>query len=294
MANNCAADGIPGDFPGGNITATVTSGGGAGVLEAETSDALTYGLVWMPEFADFSFSADYFEIEIEGEVTLLGAATIVSQCYNSEDFANEPLCAQVTRDPDDFSITDVEGGYLNIANQMNRGVDFKAVYTTDTPIGNLYLSYDHTVQIEASRQLFADSQRLDYTGEFGNPKHVGNFNARLSYSDWDFNWTARYIGEVSNYERYGVGEYDDTLSYRGEEVRLVMHSDAYITHAFSVARTFDNNIDLTFGVANAFDKEPPRVSAPGGSRISRRGTAAFYSQYDWLGRRVFLNLGYNF
>lgn len=294
LADNCAADGIPGDFPGGNITATVTSGGGAGVLEAETSDALTYGFVWMPEFTDFSLSVDYFEIEIEGEVTLLGAATIVSQCYNSEDFANEPLCAQVTRDPDDYSITDVEGGYLNIANQMNRGVDFKAVYTTNTPIGNLYLGYEHTVQIEASRQLFADSLRLDYTGEFGNPKHVGNLNARLSYEDWDFNWTARYIGEVSNYERYGQGEYDDTLSYRGEEVRLVMDSDAYITHAFSVARNFDNGIDLTFGVANAFDKEPPRVSAPGGSRISRRGTAAFYSQYDWLGRRVFLNLGYSF
>lgn len=296
LAANCASAGVPGDWPGGNITATVSEGGGAGVLEAETSDSLTYGFVWIPYSSGFSMSVDYFDIDIDGEVTSLTPGQITSRCFNSEDFANEPLCAQIEREqgPDDFSITEVTGGYLNIANQINRGVDFNFGYQTETPIGELRLGYEHTIQIEASRQLFADSIREDYTGEIGNPKNVGNFTAELAYNDWRYNWTVRYLDKTDNYERYGNGEYDDTVTYRGEEQRVLLEAGSFFYHAFSATKAFDSGIEATLGVANAFDKEPPRVSAPAGSNIVRRGSSAFYSQYDWLGRRVFFNLAYNF
>ncbi|KKO44253.1 TonB-dependent receptor [Arsukibacterium ikkense] len=295
VANNCAADGIPANFGGGAISATVTTGGGAGQLGAETSVAKTLGLVWIPEFADFSASIDYFDIQITGEVTNLTAAQIVGNCYFSENFGTEPLCNQFDRDPTDLRITDVRGGYLNIATQVNRGFDLTLGYRVDTPIGQLSATYQHTRQLEASQQLFATSEPIDRTGEFGRPRDVGNLMVALDYEDWTFNWTARYVGEVSNYTRYGQGEYRDTTTYRGDEVKVVLHSDAVIYHAFSVTKDFrDAGVDVTFGVANAFDKEPPRVSAPGGSGISRQGTAAFYSQYDWLGRRMFLNMSYQF
>lgn len=293
VANNCAADGIPANFGGGAISATVTTGGGAGQLSAETSISKTIGLVWIPEFADFTASLDYFDIQITGEVTNLSAGQIVGNCYRSESFATEPLCTQFDRDPTDLRITNVRGGYLNIATQINRGYDLTLGYKMDTPIGPLSLSYQHTRQLEASQQLFRTSEPIDRTGEFGRPKDVGNLMVALDYDDWTFNWTARYVGSVSNYTRYGQGEFRDTGSYRGQQVRLVLHSDAVIYHAFSVTKDFsDAGIDLTFGVANAFDKEPPRVSNIGG--ISRQGTAAFYSQYDWYGRRMFMNVSYSF
>lgn len=295
VANNCAADGIPADFAGGAITATVTTGGGAGQLGAETSVSETIGLVWLPEFDTHRFSAsvDYFDITITGEVTNLSAGQIVGNCYSSETFSTEPLCTQFDRDPTDLRITDVRGGYLNIATQVNRGLDFTVNYGTDTPIGRFSATYQHTRQLEASRQLFANSDPIDRTGEFGSPKDVGNLMVGLTYEDWTFNWNARYVGEVSNYERYGVGTYRDTGSYRGQTVKLVLHSDAVIYHAFSVTKEFTTTgLDLTFGVANAFDKEPPKVSAIGG--VTRLGTSAFYSQYDWLGRRLFMNVSYNF
>ena len=49
------------------------------------------------------------------------------------------------------------------------------------------------------------------------------------------------------------------------------------------------------GVANLTDEEPPRVTARStANEVDVLGKAAFYSQYDWLGRRVFANLTMNF
>lgn len=287
VADNCAADGIPADFGGGAISATVTTGGGAGQLEAETSVAKTVGLVWIPEFIDnFSASIDYFNIEITGEVTSLSAGQIVGNCYISDTFGTEPLCSQFDRDPTDLRITDVRGGYLNISTQVNRGIDMQLGYRIDTPVGELSATYQHTRQLEASQKLFATSEPLDRTGEIGSPKDVGNLMVALDYDDWTFNWTARYIAAVSNGDNI-------TTTYRGEDVRIVVDADAVVYHAFSVTKEFrDAGLDVTFGVANAFDKEPPKVSSS--ARVSRLGTSAFYSQYDWLGRRLFLNASYSF
>ena len=53
---------------GGTITATVISGGGFGVLEAETSESNTIGIVWTPGFANLSVSLDYFDIQVDDQV----------------------------------------------------------------------------------------------------------------------------------------------------------------------------------------------------------------------------------
>lgn len=293
VATNCAAAGVPGSFTGGAISAEVISGGGAGVLEAETSTAETFGLVWIPDFTNFSASVDYFSIEIDGEVTLLTPGEIVSNCYLSENFSTEPLCSQFERNLDDLRIETVRGGYLNIASQSIEGVDIVMDYYRDTPIGRLTMRYEHTVQLEAGEKLFATSEVIDRIGEFGSPKNVGNLTVALNYEDWSFNWLARYVGAVDNYERYGLGTYRDTGLIRGEEVKLKLESGSIIYHTFSVTNNFgDSGLVGTLGMANVFDKEPPKVSSIGG--ITRAGSAAFYSQYDWLGRRVFMNLSYSF
>jgi len=55
----------------------------------------------------------------------------------------------------------------------------------------------------------------------------------------------------------------------------------------------DIGIRVLLGVANLTDEEPPQVSIRG-SDISTVGNAAFYSQYDWLGRRIFMNVTWDF
>ncbi|MBT1061977.1 TonB-dependent receptor [Bowmanella sp. Y26] len=296
IAQNCAADGIPGDYAGGAISADVLTGGGAGVLEAETSVAKTIGFVWQPGFADISLSVDYFDFLIEDEVTKLGASTIVRQCYDSDTFATEPLCRQFQRSDVDNRIEEIRDSYLNVATQTNKGVDISLKYRTETQYGMLVLSTDHTFQTESEQQLFADSKIEDTNGEFGDPKHVATFNMALDQDEWSFNWNVRYVGKVSNYLSYGNDEEERfDASYRGETVRVILHDDGTFYHAFSASKTFgDSGLSATFGVANAFNKKPPRVSTLDVGELDYSGNSAFYSQYDWLGRRFFLTMSYDF
>ena len=50
------------------------------------------------------------------------------------------------------------------------------------------------------------------------------------------------------------------------------------------------SLDVILGVANVFDKAPPRISSSGFDL----GNTVLASQYDFIGRRVFANLRYNF
>ena len=293
LADNCAADGLPATFTGGASSATIISGGGAGVLKAETSVSETYGFVWTPDFINFSVSADYFDIEIDQEVTELTGAQIVRQCYLSSNFATEPLCNQFDRSSIDQRIEEIRSGFLNIASQRNRGVDIEMAYDLDTEYGAYSFSYEHTIQLQATRRLFATSPEDSYVGDFGRPKHVSNFRIGWMKDDWSANYTVRFVDSVDEYEEYGNGTYRDTATIRGQQVRLVLDADDTFYHSVSVTNKMPSTgITATLGVANLFDQEPPRVSSLGG--VTREGNAAFYSMYDSYGRRVFLNLSYQF
>lgn len=282
LADNCAADGIAEDFSGAAISATVITGGGLGVLKAETSTAKTIGLVWQPEFTNLSVSVDYFDIQIDDEVSQLGAATIVFQCYNSEFYPNEPLCDQFDRDPIDSKITDIRDSYINVATQRNRGWDLQATWVTETGLGLLTLETQHTFQIEDSVAVFADTER-DLNGNLGDPKWTGRASATLDKGNWSASWVANMIGPANNYR------YQDPIgSLFGRDVRLKLDTDTVLYHNASVAYSFDNGITFRGGIANVFDDEPPRLSAS--SVVSRQGYSAFYSQYDWEGRTFFANL----
>jgi outer membrane receptor protein involved in Fe transport len=60
-------------------------------------------------------------------------------------------------------------------------------------------------------------------------------------------------------------------------------------HTVSGSYTYED-FDFIVGVANILDEEPPRISASGFDL----GNAALYSQYDFIGRRVFANVRYSF
>jgi len=77
------------------------------------------------------------------------------------------------------------------------------------------------------------------------------------------------------------------------DIDLIGESRTY--HSLSASREFDNGVIARIGVANALDEEPPRLTDRGtGTEVEVLGNSAFYSQYDWLGRRYFVNLSMNF
>jgi len=294
VADNCAADGLAPTHTAGAITPTIVTGGGLGVLKPETSTSRVVGFVWTPEFADLNFSIDWFDIQIESEVTQLGSGTIVARCYQSNSFATDPLCDQFDRDPTTNAITEVRDSFINIAEQVNRGVDIAFSYSRDIGPGSFNFYTQHTFTTKATQAFFADVVE-DTNGEFGEPKHVGNYNFAYTLDDLTLNWNINQIGEVSVADRYEREGNPIPATTRGREIDIVLDAGNFFYHSVSGIYNFDDlGIQVTAGLANVFDQAPPRVSAFNGGLISRQGNSAFYSQYDSLGRRLFLNASYTF
>lgn len=283
VAAACAADGIPQDHAPA-ISADVFRGGGIGTLEPETSDNFSAGVVWTPDFIDLSVAVDYFDIEIKDEITTLSAQQIVQGCYTSDIFPNEPLCDRFDRNPagpDGFRITDVRAQFINVASQVNEGFDITLRYDHETPWGDLTIDAQTTQQLESFTLLDALGDLEDLNGEYGQPETTGFVNFTLDTdTNWDFFWGIDYIGETDQTER---SESDSGTTLYGVPVTYKYFTEEVIYHTLSTEYTRDS---WTFrvGLSNVFDEHPPAVSdADAGNSLVR-------SQYDYLGRRVFLNL----
>lgn len=291
IADNCAADGVPEDYTGAGSGVTVQSSGGFGVLEAETSEAKTLGVIWTPEFADLQVSLDYFDIVVEDEVTQLGANNIILGCYDSLTFSTEPLCDLFNRNPaggtSEFTIDLVIDNYINIATQKNRGLDLNIAYGLDVGFGDLDLRLQASYQLDDEVTLLPTSDPIDFNGEIGDPTWVGAFDTTLNTGPWSLFWGMRYVGETSNVDSFG----GQPQTYRGENVRYVLETDDFLYHNLSIGREFEGGIGVRIGVSNVFDTQPPSVTTDLSGEYNSIGNAPLDGgQYDFLGRTVFANI----
>ena len=77
------------------------------------------------------------------------------------------------------------------------------------------------------------------------------------------------------------------------EIDLIAEATTY--HNLSANYEFGDGLSARLGIANVLDELPPRLTNQGtGNEVDVIGKVAFYSQYDWLGRRFFVNLTKDF
>jgi len=294
-ANNCAAEGIPDDLIG-FISATVKTGGGGSFLEPETSTSKNIGIIYTPEWADLTLTVDYFDIQVRDEIRTVGAANILNLCYDSDNFANEPFCDLISRAPGGpgqaiNELTEVRDSYVNIATQDTRGLDVRLVWSGDFDFGQLTFNTQHTFTFENSTQVFEDVVE-DYLGQGGEPKYVGNASLNLQRDKWGFHYGATFIGATDNTDEAG----GIASTYFGTPINRVFEIPFWHYHNASVKYNIMEDMELTVGVSNLFDKKPPRVTTntPQSTRQRTVGDSAFYTQYDWRGRRFFMNISKQF
>ena len=279
VADNCRAAGIPGTYTGAGASATITSGGGVGALEAETSKATTYGVIWTPKFADLKVAVDYFDIQVNDEITQLGAARIVNGCYRSLSFPTDPLCSLFARGPSNL-ITTVTDNYLNIAKQVNKGLDLTVNYGQELPWDvRMDVELQSTWQFKDTTALFADTV-VDSNGFVGDPDWTGQLNFRFSKGDWTAYWGVDMIGKASDAEDYADSNAAGTTFYK-------IHTEFTAYHSLSLQKKFED-FTLLAGVANVFNEEPPQVTMAQGN-YNMVGRSVLASQYDYIGRRMFVS-----
>lgn len=292
---NCAAAGIPNNYTGVGSSATIITGGGAGVLSAETSEARTLGVIWTPDFIDFSLAIDYFDIVIEDAVTQLGAGTIVGGCYGQQVYPNA-FCGLFTRNPsthptNPYNITVVNDSYLNANLQSTHGIDITARYEHEFDFGTLVVNMSATNTMEDVNKLFSPTQVSgfttdDFNGSLGDPRWVGDASIQLRQGDFTYSWFVDYVGEMDH-----TPFAPELAAYQGRTIRRINKTDAWLSHDASVRYRGDNFV-ITGGISNVFNAPPPIITTGVSSRFGN--TPAFASQYDLRGRTLFLRLGYEF
>jgi len=292
---NCAAEGIPGNYAGGGADATISQGGGAGRLSAETSTAQTLGLIWTPDFIDLSIAIDYFDIVIEDQVVTLGSGTIVNGCYAAPVYPNA-FCDLFERNLPTHPtapnvITSVTDNYLNANQQATHGIDITVRYEHEFDFGDLTVDLEATHTMEDVNLLFDANQSSgfntsDFNGTIGDPEWVANASLQLRQGDYTYSWFVDYIGPTDNSPFA-----NELFTYNGRTARRILRTDDWFSHDASV-RWRGDNLTITGGISNVFNAPPPAVSVGSTQRL---GTAPLVgTQYDLRGRTFFVRLGYEF
>lgn len=302
LVANCAADGITDlHFTGGSASnVEVLSGGGLGVVKAETSTAKTASIILTPKFGflpntRINLAVDYFNIDVKGEISQLGAGAIVSGCYNSNFFPNDPLCKQFDRDPTTLAITQVRDSYININEQKNAGVDVTANISQDMGSwGKLSGTAEMTWQTTDFVALY-EGTRQSFNGRAGEPKWTGAFNLSWEKDSFSVYYGLNVVGGTSDSKAF-IQDYGDiclnSSIYPGgfcEKMRV----KSVFYHSVSVTKELPH-LQITLGITNLFNTKPPRVSTYPNGEISTLGKSVFVSQYDLLGRRMFVSLKSHF
>lgn len=296
IRTNCAADGIPGDFTGGTSSATVVSGGGAGVLESETSEARTAGFIFTPTFMDVSVAVDYFEIEVNDQVSRLGGGAILGGCYAAPNFPNA-FCDLFNRFPADAAtnaqaIDTVRDSFINVNSQTTKGVDASVRYDRGFAAGDLLIEANGTWVFEDVVQLFDPSLASgfdsdDLNATIGRPKFVANGRFAFERGDFTYTWGLDYVRRTSNADRVSTEfTYFDFPNAQRNAV-----ADDRLYHSISVFYE-QARWSVLAGISNLLDEDPPTVST---GAATRRGNIALNAtQYDLRGRTGFVRLNYRF
>jgi outer membrane receptor protein involved in Fe transport len=250
-------------------------------LRNESSDSLTYGIVWQPSFINgLRIQADYYEIKIKDVIANLSAAQIATGCFDNENFngndvpnANE-FCSRITRDANG-QITQIRTGFVNGGFLNFRGASAELNYRLD--LGDVGLhdwgqlgfawTYFQLRQFKSSvNQIVVDDAR----GTFAQPKRQYQFQVQWAKGPWDVSLQGGYLP--------GYQFSNPPLTIENQDIT---QTGSYWNFDAGLGYLINDNATLRFAVTNLFDREPPFPIAGIG-------------QYDVLGRRYAMSFRYSF
>ena len=155
-----------------------------------------------------------------------------------------------------------------------------------------YLLSDDLIGLGGATTQFAGTFNNTNVGaNSGEPRWKATVSAAYSQDNWSFQWTTRYYGGIKNadqstycaYQQYGLSASCPTVGagdYPGNESAGVFYHDIAVTYNY-------DNVSVTLGVDNLFDKDPPFFVSNGDVYIGAAG-------YDAVGRFAYMKSSIKF
>ncbi|WP_462159922.1 TonB-dependent receptor [Pseudoalteromonas sp. GB56] len=276
VSDPCSADaslpgcsGVPAGYTQPFTNVQVTTGGNR-QLVPETSENKTVGLIYESEFIEnFSFTLDWYEIEIDNTISEFGAQNNLDLCaYQNKN------CDTITRDSTG-EIMDILDGPVNLNATRVSGIDFVSYYSLQSDFGD----WSFNANISKLNDLTEYTTLSD--GSVEKEDLVGTAASRESYPEWrgTFSTTWKHDAWSANYNLRYI---DSTTEQVAGEPRGI---GAVTYHNVSAGYQFENNMAVKLGINNLGDKQPP-------SSLTNLNINFDQNTYNPTGRFVYMQLTY--
>jgi len=302
VLDNCVQSGADPTQLGLIATTTipVRIGGNVSDLDPETSETITATVQFTPPAGDtfaFDLAISYFDITIEDTIRSIAAETIAFKCYNDAPGLSSPFCsrlgARVGNDLGFNLIGDVDASFVNVGEETSVGWDFNARISGVFDFGDVTWLNAATVSTERQVQIFAGDTIDELKGTYGNPELRYNSHIIVNLGEsWSFSWLARFIGETTanTVARSAQGADCDNFQVRPDLLETT-EATANVCDAASIwyndvsATYAQDTWNVTAGIKNIADEQPPLIARGAGSNRMNRVTS---SGYDQFGRQFFV------
>ncbi|MBA3880178.1 MAG: TonB-dependent receptor [Sphingobium sp.] len=262
-------------------------------LRVEESDSFTLGVVAQPRWIPgLTIGVDYYDISVSNVIVSLGAQAIVNSCYDSPGLSS-PLCNAFQRNlgttngptgelPGQILFNTTIQGPQNFARRLARGIDAQVNYNhsfSSKSSINARFVYTHVLTRSNFENPNIPNTENIIAGELGDPVDEFNFDASLKLDRITFSYGFRFIGPqlTSTFENFfpnNAGVTGQTGLPLNSDVVNVISYPAITYHDFRldfrVGGTNTRSLNLTLGVDNLFDQNPPLG-------LAGTGTGAIYS-----------------
>jgi len=282
-----------------NITQSlpIVSGSNPNLI-AETSDSITYGVVFQPRFIPkLNLSLDYYDITVNDVISNVGVQTLVNLCYDSPTL-NNVFCGQFKRfsGPGTGPLGEQPGRILgnslinapvNFAERVRRGVDLNASYRRDFGPVRLDTSFIYTRNLEISN--FQDPTNPSFETrllkQLGDPTDEFRWDVDLEYKKASLGYRMRYIGEMD------IGAFATTDSINGLPPTNI---DQFPVRGFPAIYyhdiRFGYDLDLKDGPQLQFTAGVDNVFNEGVPEGAGTATGAGSAIYNFAGRTYYASV----
>ncbi|HTU64934.1 MAG TPA: TonB-dependent receptor [Steroidobacteraceae bacterium] len=275
----------------------VTLGGGNLELKPEAADTTTFGFVVTPEaLPGFSFSADWFDINVDGYIGAVDATTVINQCITG---GLQFFCDLFHRDPTTGVLFGTNGYIVatsqNTGHLSTSGIDFTANYRVALgSAGNLDIGFLGTKLDSREVEQLPGLGSYDCKGLYGlacgQPTPAWRHNLRFTYStpsgggNVSLNW--RYFGSTK------LSANTDNPFLAGDHVEINANIPTYNYFDLFGSWKLTDSLELRGGVNNLLDKSPPAIAA--GLLASFGNGNTYPGVFDPMGRMVFAGVTLEF
>ena len=255
-------------------------------LGEEEGRSTTVGVVFTPRsipmLNKFSFTADYFKIDIEDAIVSTPRQYALDSCYGG---GNTSFCSFITRRPTAMgansagSLEFVDTAVSNSGGLGTEGVDVTVAWADNVGPGRLNARLAWTHLMEGYNIPLPGAKANPFDGEVGAAKNKANLYLGYKWGAFNLTSSTTYIGESALDDVFLAG-FD--AAPRSVKIKEKIYNDFQLTYALR------KEVDLYVGVDNAFDtKAPPIISGLPGSTTGAETDAG---TYDPIGRRYYVGL----